>query len=77
MSNEDKMLHLVLLDSNLSSFYEINPDEFASIDDALESDNPVVVAVAKIIRGVDGKHDKGIHKEAYAEVFNYLNSHLL
>ena len=77
MSNEDKMLQLVLLDSNLSSFYEFNPDEYATITAALKSENPVVVAVAKIIRGVAGKQDKGIHKEVYTEVFNYLNNYLL
>lgn len=77
MSNEDKMMQLVLQDSSLSSFYEFNPDEIVSIADALKSENPVVVAVAKIIHGVAGKQDKGIHKEVYAEVFNYLNNNLL
>lgn len=77
MSNEDKMLQLVLEDSNLSSFYEYNPDEYTTIEDALRSDNPVVVTVAKIIRGVNGNPDKGVHKEVYNEVFNYLNNNLL
>lgn len=77
MSNEDKMLRLVLSDNNLCSFYEYNPDEYSTIEDALQADNPVVVAVAKIIYGVDYKFDKGIHREVYAEVFNYLNNNLL
>ena len=77
MSNEDKMLQLVLSDSNLSSFYEYNAEDFTTIEDALEADNPVVVAVAKIIRGVAENSDKGVHKSVYQEVFNYLNQNLL
>lgn len=77
MSNEDKMLQLVLADSNLSSFYEYSPEDFQSIKDALKSDIPVVVAIAKIIRGINGNTDKGIQKEVYNEVFNYLNKNLI
>ncbi|MDR3046979.1 MAG: hypothetical protein LBU51_05100 [Bacteroidales bacterium] len=77
MSNEDKMLQLVLSDTNLSSFYEYNADEFTTIEDALRADNPIVVAVAKIIRGVRGNSDKSIQREVYNEVINYLNNNLL
>jgi len=77
MSNKDKMLKLVLSDSNLSSFYEYNSDDFQTIKDALESDIPVVVAVAKIIRGINGNFEKSIQKEVYNEVFNYLNQNML
>ncbi|GHT42314.1 hypothetical protein AGMMS49965_13560 [Bacteroidia bacterium] len=77
MSNEDKMLQLVLSDTKLSSFYEYNADEFTTIEDALRADNPIVVAVAKIIRGVRGNSDKSIQKEVYNEVINYLNNNLL
>ena len=77
MSNEDKMLQLVLSDNNLYSLYEYNPDDYPTIEYALKADNPVVVAVAKIIHGVNSKLDKGIHKEVYVEVFNYLNNNLL
>ena len=49
MNNKDKMLQLVLSDDKLSSFYEYNPDEFPTIQDALNAENPIVVAVAKII----------------------------
>ena len=77
MSNEDKMLELVLSDHNLNSFYDYNPDDFKTLKDALESDIPVVVAVAKIIRGVNGNSEKSIQKEVYNEVFNYLNQNLL
>jgi hypothetical protein len=77
MTNEDKMLQLVLSDNNLSSFYDYNPDEFPTVADALISDNPVVVAIAKIIKEIFGNFDKGVHKEVYNEVFNYLNQNLL
>jgi len=77
MSNQDKMLQLVLSDSNLSSYYEYNSDDYQTIQDALESEIPVVVAVAKIIRGINGNSEKSIQKEVYNEVFNYLNKNIL
>lgn len=77
MTNEDKMLQLVLSDNKLISFYEYNPEEFQTIKDALDADNPVVVAVAKIIIGVAGNTDKNSQKEVYNEVFNYLNQNIL
>lgn len=77
MTNEDKMLQLVLSDSNLNSFYEFDSEEFPSIKDALRADKTVVVAIAKIIRGIAGNSDKSIQKSIYQEVFNYLNQNLL
>jgi hypothetical protein len=77
MSNKNKMLQLVLSDKNLSSFYEYNAEDYQSVSDALQSDNTVVVAVAKIIRGVAENSDKSIQKSVYQEVFNYLNQNLL
>jgi hypothetical protein len=77
MTNEDKMLQQVLSDNNLSSVYKYDPDDFKTIKDALQSDNPIVVAVAKIIRGINGSTEKSIQKEIYNEVFNYLNQNIL
>jgi hypothetical protein len=77
MSNEDKMLQLVLSDNNLSSFYEYNAEDFPTIEDALRADNPVIVAVAKIISGVGGNSENGVQKEVYNEVFNYLIHNML
>ena len=77
MNNENKMLRLVLSDNNLSSSYEYSTDDFASVDEALRSDNPVIVAIAKIIRGVNERSDKSTQKEVYNEVFNYLNQNIL
>lgn len=77
MNNKDKMLRLVLSDEKLCKLYEYNLEDFRSIDDALDSDNPIVVAVAKIIQGIDANPDKGIYKEVYNEVVNYLNQNIL
>ena len=77
MTNEDKMLKLVLSDKHLSELYKYNPEEYDNIEDALIADNPIIVAVAKIIRGINGKSDKSNFKENYNEVFNYLNQNLL
>lgn len=77
MNNKNKMLQLVLSDDKLSSFYEYNAYEFLTIQDALDAENPIVVAVAKIILGVGGNSDKGVFKESYNEVVNYLNQNLL
>lgn len=77
MNNKDKMLKLVLSDEKLSSFYEFNANDFPTIKDALNSENPIVVTVAKIIEGVAGSYDKGVFKETYNEVINYLNRNIL
>jgi hypothetical protein len=77
MSNEDKMLQLVLSDSNLGSFYKYDSNDFQTIEDALDSDNPIIVSVAKIIRGVNENSNKSNQKEIYNEVFNYLNNNVL
>lgn len=77
MNNNDKMLQLVLSDENLSSFYEFDPQEYETIQDALDSENPIVVSVAKIIDGINGNSDKGTFKETYNEVVNYLNQNIL
>lgn len=77
MSNKDKMLKLLLSDEKLISLYEYNTDDFPTISQALRSENPIVVSVAKIIEGVRGTSDKGIFKETYNEIVNYLNQNLL
>jgi hypothetical protein len=77
MSNKDKMLALVLSDDKLSSFYEYDAEDFSTMEDAFNSENPIVVAVATIIEGVAGTSDRGVFKETYNEVINYLNQNLL
>lgn len=77
MNNQNKMLQLVLSDDTLSSFYEYEPKEYQTIEEALESDNPIVVTVAKIIQGVAGNSDKATFKETYNQVIYYLNQNIL
>ena len=77
MNNQVRMLELVLSDEKLRTFYEYNDTEFTSIEQALSSENPIVVAVAKIIKGVSVNSDKGNYKEVYNEVVNYLNQNML
>lgn len=76
MSNEDKMLQLVLSDPDLYKHYGFSPDSILRIEDALRSDIPVVVVVAKIIRKLNKNSDKSDHKSLYTELFNYLNGNI-
>lgn len=78
MTNKDKMLQLVLSDERLITAYEYNPEDFLTIYDARNSENPIIVAIAKIIEGI-GKtaNDKGAFKETYNEIINYLNQNIL
>jgi hypothetical protein len=77
MNNKDKMLHLVLSDQKLRSSYEYSLDDLQTIQDALKSENPVVVVVAKIILEIGENSDKVVFKEIYNEVVNYLNKNIL
>jgi hypothetical protein len=77
MNNKNKMLQLVLSEGKLSSFYGYNPEEFTTIESALDSENAIVVAVAKIIDGIARSSDKGNFKETYNEIINYLNQNVL
>jgi len=69
LTNGDKILQAVLSDQRLSEYAEYSPAEFETISEALDSDNPVVCAIAKII---DGNQRKSTEKEIYNEVSNYL-----
>jgi hypothetical protein len=77
MNNKDKMLKLVLSDVKLSTFYEYNTDDYATIAIALKSENTIVVTVAKIIDGIELNSDKANYKEIYNEIINYLNQNIL
>lgn len=77
MNNEEKMLQLVLSDKNLSSIYDFNPADFPKLLDAIQSNNPVIVAIAKIINGIHNQSDKNNQKELYLEVVSYLKENLI
>lgn len=72
-SNSDRMLHIVLSDERLANYGEYNCSDYKTIDQALSSSNPIVVAVAKII---DRLHNNYTEKEIYNEVSNHLRNTL-
>ena len=57
MTQKDKMLRMVLEDPKLRETYDYDPDEYENIYDALNSGNAIVVAVAKIIKELNGSDD--------------------
>lgn len=69
LTNGDKILQAVLGDQRLCTHAGYNPADFETISEALDSDNPIVCAIAKII---DGNERKSTEKEIYNEVSNYL-----
>ena len=73
LTNSDKMLQTVLSDENLIEYGNYNPEDYDTVDEALCSNNPIVVAVAKLINGVQRSYTS---KEIYDEVRNYLTTNL-
>ena len=73
LTNSDKMLRIVLSDEKLIECGNYNPEDYNTVDEALCSDNPIVVAVAKLINGVQRSYTS---KEIYDEVRNYLTTNL-
>lgn len=69
LTNADRILHAVLNDSKLIEYGEYDPKEYETLFDALQSDNPYVCTVAKIIDG--GRADK-TKKQIYNDIANYL-----
>lgn len=65
---------MVLGDELLMEFYEYNPADYETLDQALDSDIPVVAAVAKLIRAVQYNRNAN---EVYTEVSNYLKNNLI
>ncbi len=77
MTQKDKMLRMVLDDPKLREIYDYELEDYESIYDALNSDNAIVVAVAKIIKELNGSNDPSEQKRVYKTVFSYLNNNLL
>ena len=70
LTNSDRILQSVLQDEKLVELYPYNPNDFETIEEALQSDNYLVCTIAKII---DGKNEDKTDKEIYNEINNYLN----
>lgn len=67
---KDKLLQAVLKEPVLCKFGEYEPDDYLTVDDAIDSDNEVVSAVGRIIeRQTSNVSDRDI----YREVCNHLS----
>lgn len=77
MTNKERMLHMVLDDIKLQEQYEYDKSEYEDLYTALNSQNVVVAAVARIIKELDGSTDENVQKKVYMTVFNYINDNLL
>jgi len=67
------MLQAVLLDGNLMSFGKYTPADISTIDQALDSDNYVINAVAQIIERVG---EGATEKELWNEISKYLRDNV-
>lgn len=72
-TNSDRMLQTILSDEKLIAYGEYNVADYETIDQALNADNPIVVAVAKIINGLRRNSSEN---EIYNEVSNYLKNNI-
>ena len=67
--NDNKMLQAVLLDENLMKFGNYTPADISTIEQALDSDNYVINAVAQIIKRTS---EGASEKELWKEIDKYL-----
>lgn len=67
---KDKLLQAVLKEPILCKFGEYDPENYLTVDDAIESDNEVVSAVGRII---ERQSSNVSDREIYREVCNHLS----
>lgn len=77
MSNKERMLHMVLDDPKLQELYDYGKSEYEDLYQALNSENVIVAAVARIIKNLDGSTDESDQKKVYMTVFNYINENYI
>ena len=77
MSNKERMLHMVLDDPKLQELYDYDKSEYEDLYQALNSENVIVAAVARIIKNLDGSTDENDQKKVYMTVFNYINENYI
>lgn len=77
MSNKERMLHMVLDDPKLQELYDYEKSEYEDLYQALNSENVIVAAVARIIKYLDGSTDESDQKKVYMTVFNYINENYI
>lgn len=77
MTNKERMLHMVLDDKKLQELYDYDESEYEDMYSAINSDNGVVAAVARIVKDLDGSTDETDQKLVYMKVFNYINENFI
>ena len=77
MSNKERMLHMVLDEPKLQELYDYDKSEYEDLYQALNSENVIVAAVARIIKNLDGSTDESDQKKVYMTVFNYINENYI
>jgi hypothetical protein len=77
MTNKERMLHMVLDDKKLQELYEYDKSEYEDLYTAMNSNNVVVAAVARIIKELNGSTDESDQKKVYMTVFNYIKDNYL
>lgn len=77
MSNKERMLHMVLDGPKLQELYDYDKSEYEDLYQALNSENVIVAAVARIIKYLDGSTDESDQKKVYMTVFNYINENYI
>ena len=71
--NNDKMLQAILLNKNLMKFGNYTAEEICKIDQALDSDNCIINAVAQIIK----RTNEGVsEKDLWKEINNFLKNNV-
>jgi len=77
MNNKERMLHMVLDDPKLQELYDYDKSEYEDLYQALNSENVIVAAVARIIKYLDGSTDESDQKKVYMTVFYYINENYI
>lgn len=78
MTQKDKMFQMVLDDPELQDVYGYSRKDYdEDVYEAINSSNPIVSTVAKIVVGLNGSDDPGEQKRVYQTIFKYLNDNLL
>lgn len=68
---------MVLDDTKLQELYDYDKSEYEDLYQALNSDNVIVAAVARIIKYLDGSTEESDQKKVYMTLFNYINENYI
>ena len=77
MTNKERMLHMVLDNKKLQEEYGYDKEEYEDLNAALNSENVIVAAVARIIKDLNGATDESTQKKVYMTIFNYINENYI